>query len=59
MHNLTQLKNMFQKAGFEIRQFNGMYLTTEHGRFSMAGDEYFRDGTLITRKELKQLIKGE
>jgi hypothetical protein len=59
MHNLTQLKNLFHKAGISIIQFNGMYLTTSHGRFSMAGDEYFLDGNPINRKELKLLIKGE
>ena len=55
MHSLTQLKAFFESTGIEVISFNGMFMQTSHGRWGMASDEYYLDGNLISRKEIKQL----
>lgn len=52
MNNLTDLKN-FLSEFCEISAFNGMFLHTHHGKWGMANDEYYLDGKVVSRKEIK------
>lgn len=56
MQNLTDLKNLFSQK-FTIYSFNGMFFETIHGRWGMALNEYYLNNILITRNEIKELLK--
>jgi hypothetical protein len=54
MHSLTALKKLFEENSIEVLSFNGMFLNTQHGKWSMARDEYQLDGKIISRKDIKK-----
>lgn len=56
MQNLTDLKKLLEQK-FEVKQFNGMFLHTEHGVWGMAMNEYYLNHKLITREEIKKMLK--
>lgn len=56
MHSLTDLKKFLEQK-YEIYNFNGMFLVTEHGNWGMYLDEYYLNDNIIPRDEIKQLIK--
>jgi hypothetical protein len=56
MQNLTDLKKLLEQK-FEIIYFNGMWLHTIHGKWGMAMNEYYLNHTLITRQQIKNLLK--
>ena len=56
MHIITELKKFLEQK-FEIQKFNGMNLETKHGKWGMYLDEYYLNGKLIPREEIKLLIK--
>ena len=56
MHSLTCLKNLFESNSVEVKAFNGMFMLTEHGRWGMAGGEYYIDSKMISKSDIKKLI---
>jgi hypothetical protein len=56
MNSLTELRDAFVKVGVEIKSFNGMFLFTEHGKWGMALGDYYLDGKIVPKKELKKMI---
>ena len=60
MHSITELKKYFQEQNVKIiLEQPGAFLTTKHGRWGLAGDEYYLDHVLIERKNLKNLIENK
>ena len=55
MHSLTELKKLLEQK-FEIIKFDGMYLYTIHGKWSMTLDEYRLNGFVISREDIKKLL---
>jgi len=56
VHSLTDLKKFLEQQ-FEIYEFNGMFLVTKHGNWGMYLDEYYLNNNLISRNDIKNLIK--
>jgi hypothetical protein len=57
MYSLTCLKDAFQST-FKVFSFNGMFMTTIHGEWGMAGNEYYLNRQMISRKEIKSMLAG-
>ena len=55
MHSLNELKALIERS-FGVLAFNGMFLVTVHGQWGMAGDEYYLNNRMITRKEIKKMF---
>lgn len=59
MYSLTCLKDAFQSSSnFKVFGFNGMFMTTIHGEWGMAGNEYYLNRQKISRKEIKAILAG-
>jgi hypothetical protein len=60
MYSLTCLKDAFQSnpSNFKVFSFNGMFMTTIHGEWGMAGNEYYLNRQMISRKEIKAMLAG-
>jgi len=57
MNSLTELRDLILKSStFRVFGFNGMFMTTIHGEWGMAGDEYRLNRKVISRKEVKSLL---
>ena len=57
MHSITELKNLFEKKKIRTKSFDGVSVTTKHGRWSMAHDEYYLKGEVKSRADIKKLAK--
>lgn len=58
MNALVDLKKLFEKNDIEVTYFDGYQLLTKNfGKWGMAFGEYRRDGEVVSRKEIEELIK--
>lgn len=55
MHDLSSLKKHLLRNGVEVKAFDGAFLTTKKGEvWGMIDDQYYKNGTLVDRKQIKK-----
>ena len=52
---LQDLKKRFISEGIEVKESQGWYFITAHGRWTMSGDDLYLDGVLT--KTIPELVK--
>lgn len=59
MSSLTDIKELIEKKSINITilEFSGWYLKTNIGIFTLIGDQYYKNGTPISKKEIEELLK--
>lgn len=57
MNTLTELRDIvLASSNFKVFGFNGMFMTTIHGEWGMAANEYYLNRQVISRKEIKSML---
>lgn len=59
MNSLSELRKALQDKGHRIGEFNGYRLISSCGTFTLAMEQYYRDGAAISKKELREVIDGK
>lgn len=59
MNSLSELRKALQDKGHQISEFNGYRLISSCGTFTLAMEQYYRDGVAISKKELREIIDGK
>lgn len=59
MNNLTYLKNQLTAAGHSIHRFIGWQLETDHGTFTLYDETVFLNSTMLSDKEVKEIVSGK
>jgi hypothetical protein len=59
MNSLTDLKKQLSDRGHPIIGFEGWWLETHHGRFTLSDETVYLDGKSQSSKEVKEIVNGE
>ena len=59
MNSLSELCKALQDKGHRIDEFKGYLLISSCGRFTLAMEQFYRNGVAVSKKELKEIIDGE
>ena len=57
MHTLHDLKNLLSERGFQITSFTGWMLVCNRDKWGLLHDEFYRNGSAISRKDIMKYIK--
>lgn len=57
MHSLRELKDLFITHNMKIKESGGWYLKVGKDTYTMLDDDYYKNGIIISRKEILTNIK--
>ena len=59
MNSLSELRKALQDKGHRIDEFKGYLLISSCGKFTLAIEQFYRNGVAISKKELREIIDGK
>lgn len=57
MHSLSDLKDLFLSHNIKIKEFGGWFLKVGKDTYTMLHDDYYKNGSIISRKEIQTNLK--